>query len=128
MKVTFDFDGTLSNPEVQEFAKNLVNIGLDVWIITARVDNEIAIENGWHWIVRQNKRVFEISEKCGIKSENIIFTSMYDKIEFIEGNEFIFHLDDDNYEIELINNNSDNCVGIYFLDTDWKQKCLNLIK
>lgn len=127
MKVSFDFDGTLSELEVQEFAKNLANKGIEVWIITARIDNETGKKNNWHWIENQNKSVFEIAKHCLIKSKNIKFTSMCDKIEFIKGKDFIFHLDDDIYEIDLINNSSDKCKGIYMLDNNWKQKCLNLI-
>jgi hypothetical protein len=128
MKVGFDFDGTLSEPEVQKFAKELVNSGLEVWIITARIDNETSKKNGWYWIEKQNKQLFDIANGCGIKPENIKFTSMCDKIEFIEGNEFTFHLDDDDYEIDLINSSNDKCKGVWMLDKNWKEKCLKLIK
>jgi hypothetical protein len=53
---------------------------------------------------------------------------MCDKIEFIEGNEFTFHLDDDDYEIDLINSSNDKCEGVWMLDKNWKEKCLKLIK
>jgi hypothetical protein len=109
MKVSFDFDATLSETEVQQFAKELVKKGLEVWIITARIDNETGEKNGWHWIEKQNKQLFDIANDCGIKPENIKFTAMCDKIEFIEGNEFTFHLDDDDYEIDLINSSDDQC-------------------
>ena len=128
MKVAFDFDGTLSEPEVQEFAKDLVKKGLEVWIITARIDNEYGRKNGWYWIENQNKQLFDIANDCGIKPENIRFTAMCDKIEFIEGNEFTFHLDDDDYEIDLINSSNDKCEGVWMLDKNWKEKCLKLIK
>ena len=39
MKVSFDFDGTLSRKDVQEYAKSLVNSGLEVWIVTSRFDD-----------------------------------------------------------------------------------------
>lgn len=128
MKVSFDFDNTLSLPKVQDFAKLLVKSGIEVWIVTARVDNQTAKENGWHWIESQNKQLFDIAKDCGIVPENIKFMSMCDKIEFIEGNKFIFHLDDDNYEIELINTSGDKCRAVSVLSDNWKEECLNLIK
>lgn len=36
MKVSFDFDDTLSKPKVQEYAKELINRGIEVYIVTAR--------------------------------------------------------------------------------------------
>ena len=44
MKVSFDFDGTLSRKDVQNFAKSLVNTGYDVWIVTSRFDDESAMK------------------------------------------------------------------------------------
>jgi len=37
--VTFDFDATLSRPDVQEYAKELIEKGIDVWVVTARYDD-----------------------------------------------------------------------------------------
>jgi len=128
MKVSFDFDSTLSRKDVQKFVYELVNKGIEVWIVTSRIDNENAIKNGWYWIEKQNKQLFNIANDCGIKPENIKFTAMCDKIEFIEGDGFTFHLDDDDYEIDLINSSNDKCEGVWMLDKNWKEKCLNLIK
>lgn len=39
LKISFDFDGTLTNSKICELAKTLVNNGADVWILTSRIDN-----------------------------------------------------------------------------------------
>ena len=36
--VTFDFDGTLSRADVQEYALELISKGVDVWVVTSRYD------------------------------------------------------------------------------------------
>jgi hypothetical protein len=36
MKISFDFDDTLSLPEVQKIAKSYIDKGYDVWVTTAR--------------------------------------------------------------------------------------------
>ena len=53
MKVSFDFDHTLSRKDVQTFAKELVNEGHEVWIVTSRFSDEAAKEKKWHWIEGQ---------------------------------------------------------------------------
>ena len=58
MKVGFDFDSTLSRKDVQEFAKELVNDGHEVWIVTSRFDDETAMQKNWHWIKGQNQKLF----------------------------------------------------------------------
>lgn len=128
MKVSFDFDSTLDREDVQHFASDLVNRGLEVWIVTSRFDNEIGDKKGWWWISKQNQDLFDVAEKCGIKRGNIKFTTMVDKIEFLKGKNFVFHLDDDEIELELIEESGDSCVGVWVEKNDWKQKCENLIK
>ena len=39
-KVSFDYDGTLALPSVEEFAKELVEQGYDVWVVTSRVGDD----------------------------------------------------------------------------------------
>jgi len=46
MKVSFDFDGTLSKKDVQKFAKELVEEGHEVWIVTSRFSNEAVADKG----------------------------------------------------------------------------------
>ena len=87
MKVSFDFDHTLSRKDVQVFAKQLVDDGHEVWIVTSRFSDEAAKEKKWHWIEGQNQRLFDVAEYCGIKRENIKFTCMESKSVFLKDTE-----------------------------------------
>lgn len=83
-KISIDFDGTLSRKDVQKFTKELIELGIDVWVCTFRMT---AINND---------DLFEVTDSLGIPRDNIIFTEMCDKSEFLDDS-FILHLDDDHY-------------------------------
>lgn len=127
-KISFDFDSTLDREDVQEFAKQLVNDGHEIWITTSRFDTESSLKKGWWWIEKNNQQLYDVADECGIPRDNISFTAMIDKIKFLEGNDFLFHLDDDEVELELIQESDDNCVGVWVELKDWKETCINLIK
>lgn len=60
-----------------------------------------------------------------------IFLNMDDKANFFEQNNhlynFLFHVDDDIIELELINQSNCNVIPICVKNSDWKQKCLDII-
>lgn len=128
MKVSFDFDSTLSRKDVQEFAKQLVNEGHEVWIVTSRFDDESAMKKNWHWIVGQNQKVFEIAEYCGIKTEHIKFTCMESKSLFLKDKGFVFHVDDDVIELMDILESRDKCFPVNVDHFEWKETCINKLK
>ena len=128
MKVSFDFDSTLDRPSVQEFAKELVNDGIEVWIVTSRCTAEYATEKGWHWVDEQNHKLFKIADNIGIKREHIIFTNHVSKSEFIKGKNFIFHLDDDSDELIEILNSKDPCKPINVNHFEWEYDCRKLVE
>jgi len=128
MKVSFDFDGTLSRKDVQEFAKNLVQSGYEVWIVTSRIATEPALAKGWHWIERQNQELYDVAENVGIKKENIIFTEFVDKIEFLKGKNFLFHIDDDVDELMAILSSKDNCKTVNVEHSEWKETCKEILQ
>lgn len=131
MKVSFDFDSTLSRKDVQEFAKELVNDGHEVWIVTSRFDDETAMQKNWHWIKGQNQKLFDIADECGIKRDNIKFTCMESKCFFLEGKDFAFHLDDDDIELmDILQNNKftgDECFPVHVEHFEWKETCRNIL-
>jgi len=128
MKVSFDFDSTLSRKDVQEFAKELVNEGQEVWIVTSRFDDESAMKKNWHWIKGQNQKLFDVAEDCGIKKENIHFTCMESKSIFIKNKGFVFHLDDDDFELMDIFESKDKCRAIHVDHFEWKETCKNILQ
>lgn len=123
-KISFDFDNTLDNKEVQKFASKLITDGVDVWIHTSRF-TESDIRPKW------NDDIYEIANITGIPKKNIIFTEMYDKYIFFKDNGFIWHLDDKKNECKSITNKT-STTGIHFNKYDkellWKNKCVKLLK
>ena len=127
MKVSFDFDGTLSNKDVQSFAKQLVDDGHDVWIVTSRCATEPALAKGWHWIEKQNQELYDVAESVGIPKDKIVFTEHVDKIEFLADKGFLFHLDDDEHELMCILQSGDPCNPLHADHFSWKENCLELL-
>ena len=128
MKVSFDFDGTLRLHSVQQYAKILVEAGHEVWIVTTRTTTEDIIERGWHWSKDQNIILFEIAEACGILKEHIVFTDHQDKIHFLKGKGFAFHLDDDVHELMCIIESGEPCKPVNVEHFEWKETCNKIIE
>ena len=93
-KISFDYDGTLSEQSMQELAAKYLELGAEVYVTTSRPDK---LEN----VVVLNTDLFEVTDKLGIKRENIIFTCYDDK--FLHVMNFHIHYDDSEEEIFLIN-------------------------
>lgn len=115
-KVSFDFDGTLSKEEVQSYAKILIKKDdIEVWICTSRFIDEYS--------TNQNNDLYEVADDIGINKSNIVFTSRADKYEYFLDKDFIWHLDDDWIETDLINKHT-NTNGIRAFGNDnWKDEC-----
>jgi hypothetical protein len=127
-KVSFDFDETLSRKDVQNFAKQLVADGYEVWIVTSRFATEPALEKGWYWVEKQNEELYEVANSIGIKKENIKFTEHVDKIQYLRGQGFLFHLDDDVDELIVIMESGDSCKPINVNYFDWENACMEILK
>jgi len=94
MKVSFDFDGTLSEESVQEYAKQLIDRGVEVWVVTTRWD-----ENHKHkYPVNPTlDDLWEVVDRLGIPRWRVRFTCMQWKATYLDGTHFVWHLDD-NYQ------------------------------
>ena len=133
MKVSFDFDSTLSRKDVQRFAKELVEAGHEVWIVTSRISNEQAqLEYSSNYtkdrIYKSNKKLFRVADNVGIKREHIIFCNFTIKIDSIAGQGFVFHLDDDSDELMEIFSSKDPCKPINVEHSEWEMDCRELIE
>lgn len=134
MKVSFDFDGTLDSPIVQEYAKELISRGIEVHLVTSRRSEEYLMslfpnkpEDSFNLI---NVDLFAVAEQAGIPVGNIHFTNGNYKAGFFSKNkDFIWHLDDILEEIEFMAKNIDCLtVPVYVLVSDFKEICEELIK
>lgn len=141
IRVSFDYDNTLDRIEVQEYAKELVESGYEVWIVTSRYSNEEAKNVNWgkitvdsdvvdypNFIKNKNKELFNIADEIGIPKSQILFTNAIWKYPSIRDNKMIWHLDDNHKELNLINKFTDakgiSCKGT----STWKGKCEKLLK
>jgi hypothetical protein len=121
-QVSFDFDSTLDKPSIQAFAKQLVNLGFDVWIVTTRLDNHQAPSTRW------NDDLFMVANDVGIKLDNIHWTNGADKWIFLKTKNFEFHIDDDWYELKNIQKNIKGTKAISsFGNPKWKSKCIKAL-
>jgi len=124
-RVSFDYDGTLALPSVEEFAKELVEQGYDVWVVTSRVGDD-DLDKSFQpcktpdW----NRDLWDSCERIGIPKDNVIFTSFVDKIEYLKDRNYIFHLDDDLFELTAIMESGDSCMPLNVGHSDWKLNCI----
>lgn len=125
MKVSFDFDSTLSKQSVQDYASELFRRGIEVHIVTSRF-KEPGIANTNE---EYNYDLFSIAIRCMIPYGRIHFTNGVYKSEFFKENpDFVFHLDDDYMELKSIQKNTKvkaiSCSGT----PNWMQKCNTIIE
>ena len=114
-------NGTLSEEPVQEVAKQFVDEGFEVWIVTTRLCDEKAPSERW------NEDLYKVAITCKIPHSQIHFTNGNDKWEWLKDKDFIFHLDDDLIENNMINAFTD-CKAIdNFGNPKWKEQCLEFL-
>jgi len=135
-KVSIDFDSCLSIPSIQEYAKMLIEKGVEVWIVTSRYDSpdkytpahmksyglpDDKLQAAWD-------ELFLVAVELGIPREHIVFTNMQNKIVYFkEHPEFIWHLDDSFEETKLINEFSE-VKGICWMgNKNWRVDCGKLL-
>lgn len=120
MKISVDFDGTLEFQDVQTYIKELIEQGIEVHITTSRYKDP----SSYLPVIVNHDDLYEISNKLGITTIN--FTDFCDKYLFLKNKDYLFHLDDDRFEVFAINTKT-NVKGIDALQYDWKDKCEKLI-
>lgn len=133
-KVSFDFDSTLKEPNVQEYAKELIKRGFEVWIVTSRFDDDPSKFTEYHpsWMKSLkypgiNDDLRKVAKDLNIPNERIIYTNMALKVDFVGDMDFEFHLDDDVVEV-LAFNEKGNILGILQdWTTEWKKTCEDVI-
>ena len=122
-KVSFDFDSTLNIDVVQKLAKNIIDEGHEVWIVTSRIHGVDSSGNK-----RNNDDLFEIANELNIFKEQIHFCNMANKSEFLKDKGFLWHLDDDEIELQFIRMET-NVLPIHRRGgNDWWNQCLDSIR
>ena len=100
MKISFDFDETLSEPHVQKFAKELVDKGYDVWVVTARCNDNWNDDPQWIPETSGNRDLYYIAEKVGIPHSKCLFTDGHLKDRKLVEHGFNYHFDNLIEEVE----------------------------
>lgn len=104
-RISFDFDGCLSEEDMQELAIKFIKTRVNVFVVTSRTDYQDGLEFS-------NSDLFEVTDRIGIKRENITFTKYDDKYKFVK--DYDLHFDDDEVEIDLINRFPGKCIGFLY--------------
>lgn len=104
MKISFDFDSTLSTKRVQDLAAKFISLGADVYVTTSRPSS---VKKG---MAINNNDLFDVTNALGICKSKVRFTHYKDKYTFLK--DFDLHFDDDDYEIQLINQHPSKCYGV----------------
>lgn len=106
MKVSFDFDSTLSHENIQRLCALLILAGADVWVLTSR--NRVWKREG-DFIVGNND-LYDVADRLGIPREKIIFTEEAMKKDKYFEHGFEIHFDDMEDEVWEINRHGGNAV------------------
>jgi hypothetical protein len=120
--ISIDFDGTLTEPDVEEFVRHLLTMRTPVHIVTARKDRFHATREN------DNDDVFATAAAVGIDAGNIHFTNGKDKADWFDKNEgFDVHLDDDPREIAAMVESGCWTVPVrYAPESDWQDRVFNV--
>jgi hypothetical protein len=112
VRVSFDFDDTLGDFMVRRFARMLMDRGIEVWVVTARFENQ------------NNSDMYVVTDDIGIPRERIVHAP--DKWKYFKDNEFAFHLDDNPFHSLGINQFT-TTRGITLGEDHWVEKCMEAI-
>ena len=132
MKGSFDFDNTLDRESVQNYASELVQRDLDVWIVTSRYSVKeyarthlVSIESA----IKSNLDIFEVAHDVGIPEEKIVFLGYANKHKYFKDNpEFIWHLDDDwQVNRQILKQTKVKAISAWGTP-NWKGKCERILK
>mgnify|MGYP001038250813 CR=1 FL=1 len=122
--VTFDFDGTLSRTDVQEYALELISKGVDVWVVTSRYDE---LHKHRYQINPTNDDLWEVIDKLNIPRWKVRFTCMEWKANYLFHTNAIFHLDDNNDEFFEMRKLKCKTKGIQVSSGGFQNKCNRIL-
>ena len=92
MRISIDYDSCLTQPKVQEIAKQLIAQGHDVFILTSRFDSVRRLKFP---DLASNEDLYRIAEEVGIKPYRIAFTNQQKKWIWLLDTSVKIHIDDD---------------------------------
>lgn len=134
MLVSFDFDYTLSEPHIQDFAKKMMQAGHKIIIITSRQDdehleklnNKLLIKKPEY--IRTNSDLYGVAQKLNIS--DTYFSSGDLKVNLMKNNNVVpdMHIDDDYIELIGIEKTFPNMIRINVMEENWEEQIINKIE
>ena len=118
MKISFDFDSTLSKTSVQNFCFSLLLKDYDIWITTSRIKE-------FNGAIHYHDDLMLVANSLCISEDKIHFTNTEFKAPYLEENNFNIHIDDDIFQLKELEGT--NVIGIDVNDKQWKEKVLFII-
>lgn len=122
MKCSFDFDGTLSETVVQQYARELVENNVEVWVVTTRYDENHKHKYEFNPTLDD---LWEVVDRLKIPRWRVRFTCMSYKHEYLDDTPFTWHLDDNPDEHRMAVKNNCSVPVILVTDYDWKEQCIS---
>lgn len=95
MVVAFDFDGTIEDKRLQDFAIKLRRSDNEVWIVTMRSDNSF-----------NNEKLKPVLNKLGLSKYNVMFCANKPKWEVLKDINADLYIDNISDEFEVIKNHT----------------------
>lgn len=122
--VSFDFDGTLQRGDVQQYAKDLIDKGIEVWVVTSRYDE---LHMHMYPYNATLDDLWAVVDELGIPRHHVRFTCMESKALYLLLSKVIWHLDDDVIEIaDFIHFNCETkAINIDYVN--WAEECNSLL-
>ncbi len=112
IRISFDFDDTLSLPSVQKVAKELITLGFDVIIVTSRKSHG------------ENSDLEEVAQDLGI---DLVFYTNYDlKFTWLKTLNCDIHIDNDRNELIHLSRFSD-ILGVDVTNESWDYELKNIL-
>ena len=105
MKVSIDFDDTLSTQRGQDLARYIINNGYDLYVVTRRQKS-------------QSADVYAISDKLKIPRDKVVFTNGRLKWETLKRLGIQKHIDNNPEEIQAIKQNAPLIDAVKFAEDD----------
>ena len=125
LKISVDFDNTLSRKDVQEYISELLSLGVEVYVTTARYDDL----NAYKYTNNPgNEDLWNILKKLNIDFKKVRFTLMEYKINYLQGTPIVWHLDDLYEEYFKFKYSKNKTFKMIIVNTsNWKFKCSRLL-
>lgn len=101
MRVSFDYDGTLSTERGKRLAAEKIQAGYHVYILTARDESD-------------SETVYNTAAELGISKSDVVFTNGRDKWPYCQQHRIDTHYDNNAEQVRKILTNTDTKAILFY--------------